>query len=125
VAPQVRRELEREVTQNLVPALQRRDFEAFSDSVYRFGYRAGNCFAPVQGGPYNGPRIARLIEEIRTLGFRGVGQSSWGPTVFCLAENPDSAESLSRHLRSAHGAQGLGVSITAPSNHGAQVVVEA
>ncbi len=91
VRDEVREALIHEVHTRMLPALVAEDCAAFGNSVYRFGQQAGSCFAPIQGGPYNGPRLAALVAEIRALGVHGVGQSSWGPTLFGLVPNQNEA----------------------------------
>ena len=91
VSPETRGALIDEVEREMIPAVLRDDCEAFGESVYRFGYRAGICFAPVQGGPYHGDHVADMVEEIRSLGVPGVGQSSWGPTLFCVLPSESAA----------------------------------
>jgi len=99
VAPATTVALQREAHENLLPAARAADFDRFSDSLYRFGYRAGMCFAVEQGGPFASPRIQRLVESIRLLGVRGAGQSSWGPTVFALLPDQASAETFVAAVR--------------------------
>ncbi|MEZ6141759.1 MAG: hypothetical protein R3B84_14405 [Zavarzinella sp.] len=72
------------VLTGLLPALLAHDFEQFSEAVYEFNARSGKLFEPVQGGRYASPTIEAYIKELRSNGIRGVGQSSWGPTVFSL-----------------------------------------
>lgn len=121
VSDATRQALIDEVEQHLLPAALAEDCQAFGHSLYRYGYAAGQCFAPVQGGPYNGPDIERLVAEIRSLGFPGVGQSSWGPTVFCVTEDQSAAERLKRELLALHPHEQLDVLITSPDNDGARV----
>ena len=71
-----------EATCGLVPAGTEGKFELFSESLARFGHAAGSCFAPLQGGIFASERIATVAQELAGLGIVGVGQSSWGPTVF-------------------------------------------
>ncbi len=99
----------------MVPAAARGDFDSFSESVYRYGRLAGQCFAPIQGGPYNGPHLARLVDTIRTLGVRGVGQSSWGPTLFALQPDQQAAQRFQDRLREAIG-QPCPTMMTTPLN---------
>ncbi len=98
------RALRSEATQVLIPAAKCGDFDAFSDSVYSFNRMAGQCFAPVQGGVYASARIERLVQHLRKLGIRGVGQSSWGPVVFAFVENQQQAQTVKARLcdRSDH-----------------------
>jgi beta-RFAP synthase len=117
-------DLRRELHENLLPAAEAADFAAFSDSVYRFGYRAGLCFAALQGGPYNGPRMQELVELIRDCGVRGVGQSSWGPTIYAVCPDEDAALRLVDQLTTRGGLADADVWVSAPCNCGAQITVE-
>ncbi len=83
--------------QDLLPAVAAEDFSAFADAVQRFNRESGLLFEDVQGGPYNGPIITSLVETLTSLGAVGIGQSSWGPSVFCWFENePDARELFDR-----------------------------
>jgi beta-ribofuranosylaminobenzene 5'-phosphate synthase len=73
-------------------------FKAFSQTITRFNRLSGELFASHQGGCYNGLPVASLVEQIRNLGVEGVGQSSWGPTVFAFCESADKATHLTRTL---------------------------
>jgi beta-RFAP synthase len=122
VPPRVTEGLIAEVRDSLVPAAATADFATFGASLYRYGHRAGLCFAARQGGPYNGPVLAALVERIRRLGYEGVGQSSWGPTLFAAAPSQHAAESLARQLTEQDGDR-LDVQISQPNNHGARIEV--
>jgi beta-ribofuranosylaminobenzene 5'-phosphate synthase len=78
----------------ILPAARAGDVDAFGEAVYDFNRRAGQPFATAQGGVYASPVIAQLIADIRKAGVRGVGQSSWGPTVFAVVPDSDTAMSL-------------------------------
>jgi len=96
------------------------EFERFGDSVYRYGHQAGMCFAARQGGPFASPRIGALVSTIRGLGVRGVGQSSWGPTVFALLPNEAEAEYFSDHI-GEHLGNPHTIEIVQPNNTGALI----
>ena len=81
---------------------------------------AGLCFAANQGGPYFTPQLARLVEEIRELGVRGVGQSSWGPTLFALLPDEAAAQRFIERMSST-AAQQLDLTIAAPTKRGARI----
>jgi beta-RFAP synthase len=68
----------------LLPALQSRDLETFSEAIFEYNYRVGEMFAPAQAGHYSSPEATGIIQKLREQGFAGVGQSSWGPTLFVL-----------------------------------------
>ncbi len=114
--------LREELTERLFPAAARGDFAGFSESLYRYGYTAGMCFAARQEGPFASACVSRLVECIRTLGVRGVGQSSWGPTVFAAVESGDAAEVLCNRLR-GHVAADDVLIVAAPNNTGARITV--
>lgn len=99
VPPEVTVDLRSEVATQLIPAALDGQFERFAESLYRFNREAGMCFAASQGGPYASKSIAELIERLRSAGVLGVGQSSWGPTVFALAESDQAADVLVGQLR--------------------------
>ena len=88
-----------ELRQQLLPAAAEGAFDAFSKSLFRYGKLAGSCFAAQQGGAYNGPRLTQLVEQMLEMGVRGVGQSSWGPTLFALLPTATAAESFCEDLR--------------------------
>jgi beta-ribofuranosylaminobenzene 5'-phosphate synthase len=104
----------------LIPAARRGDFAAFSSSLYHFGYQSGLSFASIQGGAYNGPRLQQIVETIQSLGITGVGQSSWGPTIFALCPDELSARVLAEQLRRT--ISDADITITATANHGARLI---
>jgi beta-RFAP synthase len=117
----VTRELWRITNMEILPAVEHADCAAFGDAAYRFGRLAGECFAPVQGGPFASQRIAELLESIRSYGVPGVGQSSWGPTVFAFTADDAQAQALARWLGHTHGIAAADIVIGRPSNRGAQI----
>lgn len=115
--------LRREAAEVLWPAAACGDFDAFSQSLYRYGYLAGLSFAHAQGGAFANPRLETLVHRIRALGVRGTGQSSWGPTLFALLPDEASAGEFVRRLQAMPDAEDLFISIVRPDNHGARVRV--
>lgn len=83
---------------DLLPAVIEADFEHFSESIYRFGRTVGEYFAPVQSGTYADEQMRQLVPQLRGQGVRGVGQSSWGPTLFVLQESEAEAKQLVHNL---------------------------
>ncbi|MCH5373045.1 MAG: hypothetical protein JJ992_03645 [Planctomycetes bacterium] len=114
-----------EIRLRMLPAAVRGDFDTFSESVYRYGRLAGMCFAAVQGGPYNGPRLEQLVERIRSMGIRGVGQSSWGPTLFAMLPDRATAETFRSRLAGELSSTEAQLVVTALNHGGARVLVEA
>lgn len=107
---------------DLVPAVIRGDFGGFSRAVYEYGILAGGLFAAVQAGePFSTSESRELVNFLRNQGILGVAQSSWGPTVFALAENSAMADSICTALRDTWPAEMLDVQVTQFSEWGAQL----
>lgn len=116
-------ELREEVDQRVLPACATADFPTFSAGIYRYGHLAGTCFAACQGGAYASPHLARLVELIRSLGVDGVGQSSWGPTLFAVLQGEEEAKALAAELQRRDELKGHTFTVTAGDNVGAVVEV--
>lgn len=85
-----RAKLEAVLEQTLIPSADRGDFEGLSEAIYQYNQLSGSFFASIQGGSYNGQAIEQFVRHLRRQGVRGVGQSSWGPTVFAFSESESS-----------------------------------
>ncbi|MEX2310591.1 MAG: hypothetical protein WD738_23695 [Pirellulales bacterium] len=121
VPPEVTRALWQITESEMLPAIENEDCTAFGEAVYRFGRVAGECFAAVQGGPFANHQIARVVESIRAYGVPGVGQSSWGPTVFAFTGNEAEAQALSEWLREKLGVAESDIIVARPNNSGAHI----
>lgn len=91
-------ELRRIACHDLMPAADAGDFPSFADAVTKYNRLSGELFSSIQGGPYNGPSIVRLIDWLIDRGVAGVGQSSWGPGVFAWFESREKAEPIVKRL---------------------------
>lgn len=103
----------------MLPALAEADLDAFGEAVHEYNARAGEAFAAAQGGTYASAAVAELVAFGRHQGVRGVGQSSWGPTVFAVVASQEEAETLAGEVRRQFDLEGKAVVIAAPLNHGA------
>jgi beta-ribofuranosylaminobenzene 5'-phosphate synthase len=103
----------------MLPALAEHDLTAFGEALYNFNRRVGELFAPVQGGTYCQPRTAEMIDYLRQDGIRGVGQSSWGPTVFAVVADDDQAGKLADKICKRFSLQAGEVICTTACNTGA------
>jgi len=72
----------RTVLLGLMPAVIEHDLEAFGHSLTEMQEQVGLCFAPAQGGSLASPENAAIVRFLRDAGLHGVGQSSWGPTLY-------------------------------------------
>jgi beta-ribofuranosylaminobenzene 5'-phosphate synthase len=95
------------------------DFARFADNVYEYGRLSGECFAAQQGGPFNGPVLSSIVEQMRQRGYAGVGQSSWGPTIFVATPTEQTARQLVNELKQLRHSDQLLVSVAVPNNRGA------
>jgi beta-ribofuranosylaminobenzene 5'-phosphate synthase len=107
----------------LLPALTERDLAAFGEALFDFNHSAGQAFAAIQHGVYAGPRIAELIEFIHRQGIAGVGQSSWGPTVFAIVEDESRGAELARRIRDTFALEENEIIVTTACNQSAVVKV--
>jgi beta-RFAP synthase len=105
----------------MLPALAEADLDAFGEALYDFNARVGEIFAPIQGGLFAGPRVAECVEFLRGQGCKGVGQSSWGPTVFAVVGDEDRAANMVRRLAGRFGLGPGGAWTAAACNGGARV----
>ena len=109
----------------MLPTAKAGDFERFSKALYEFGHRAGDCFAALQGGPYRGHSVGKLVETLRGMGIEGVGQSSWGPTVFALHPDEEAALRTVEQLKAHDGMHDVQITVASPQNLGARIEVMA
>ncbi len=104
----------------VVPAVRDADFDTFALSISDFNRLAGEPFHDDQGGPYAGAEVACVIDELMEMGAVGVGQSSWGPTVFAMCRDADEAERMASKAR-ARFSSATEVTVTAANNTGARI----
>jgi beta-ribofuranosylaminobenzene 5'-phosphate synthase len=73
----------------MAPAVAEHDLQAFGRSLSRLQEVVGAMFSQIQGGIFQ-PHSAPIIEKLKTMGAAGVGQSSWGPSVYALFDSKES-----------------------------------
>jgi len=121
VPKETTRMLRRLTVQHLIPAAAAGRFDEFSTNLYSYGRLAGGCFAPCQGGPFATPRLAQLVESIRAANVAGVGQSSWGPTLFALLPDERTARQFVDQFRQRPDTGDLEFIVAAPNRDGARI----
>jgi beta-RFAP synthase len=99
-------QVSRIVLMQMLPALLERDPVAFGRSLTTIQQIVGGWFRPIQGGIFASRSGARIARAMAHAGALGVGQSSWGPTVYGLAENEKQAEELEQTARVATSGRG-------------------
>lgn len=103
---------------SMLPALAENDLQTFGEAVYDFNRRSGALFKSAQGGIYADPRVEAIVKTVREFGVKGVGQSSWGPTIFAFVR-ADEAGPLGNWLMLKHGIEKEEMTVTVACNHGA------
>lgn len=104
------------------------DFESAMTALEATQEIVGGWFAPAQGGHVFGSlQRDRLVENLREHGLRGLGQSSWGPTLFGFSREPE-AEIRSRLETelgsSSHTSSLSGWRISKAANQGRHIMVD-
>lgn len=104
----------------ILPAAIEHRFDEASTAIGQFGRLVGEYFAPVQGGIFADDRMRRLAEKLPS-DVRGVGQTSWGPTLFVLCPGAEAARGLAAELARDPIAADCEFTIASPLNRGAAV----
>ena len=78
-------------------------------------------FAPIQGGVFASPQIERRVAVLHECGATGVGQSSWGPTVFACFADQATAERTAADLNEDAAFAECGFVVTPFAERGATI----
>ncbi len=103
----------------LLPALLERNAEAFGKALTEIQMTVGRIYQPVQEQIFN-PASQWLIPILNRSGALGIGQSSWGPTVYAFTDSPASAQSIAEVLE-AEAREKAEVTIVGADNRGARI----
>jgi beta-ribofuranosylaminobenzene 5'-phosphate synthase len=82
----------------LLPGLLAGDIDEFGAALSEIQHEVGSIFAARQGGVFH-PRAAPVVGALHQLGVGAVGQSSWGPAVYGIVDDPERAADVARRLR--------------------------
>ncbi len=107
------------VLMELLPAVATGDFPSAAAALQDFGQLNGTHFAPVQGGIFADPQMAELAKWLTDQGSAGVGQSSWGPTLWVLCRDEAEAIQCREKIASHPSAGACTIHLTAAKNAGA------
>ena len=114
-------EICRRTLMQILPGAAESDLVAFGEGLAAVQAVLGDYFAPAQGGGrFTSAAVGRVAERLRARGARGVGQSSWGPTAFAFAADPDEAQFLAACAREEDGSN-VAISICSARNRSASV----
>jgi len=76
-----------------------RNFHMFSDGVEKLQRRVGEIFSEYQGGLFSARETGLAVEALQKSGFRGAGQSSWGPVAYGFTTEEGASEKVERLRR--------------------------
>ncbi len=105
-------------------ALRERNFDGFTQTIDLFGQLVGQQFSLIQGGIYASKPAADTIAFLREKGLTGLGQSSWGPTLFAFCRTEEEALRSVNMLGGKLPHSGWEMSMTRALNSRARVVIE-
>ena len=110
----------------MLPALIEKDPRDFGSALTQIQKIVGRWFRPIQGGTYANKLSEGILRRIARSGALGFGQSSWGPTVYGLAEGREKAAALEDEVRWFIGRKKVEASIfqAQANNHGAEIASE-
>ncbi len=106
------------VLMELLPAVASVDFSSAAAALQEFGQLNGSHFAPVQGGVFADPEVAELAKWLAHQGCVGVGQSSWGPTLWILCRDEPEAVHRRDEIAAHPSARACTIHLTAAQNVG-------
>jgi len=94
------------VLMSLLPALADGDLEQFGRALTEVQEVTGQWFASAQGGTFASGPSRVLVRQLEEWGATGVGQSSWGPTVYGIVDGAEAAARLVDRVRAVLGSSG-------------------
>jgi beta-ribofuranosylaminobenzene 5'-phosphate synthase len=118
-------ELYKLVFLHIVPAILRKDIETFGKALTKLQFVVGEYFSKYQGGVFCCEEVEVIVKSLLKHGIKGVGQSSWGPTVYGIVEKFLARKVLKNVLRDIES-KGIEVDymIVKARNRGAVAVIE-
>ena len=77
-----------------LPAVVEGDLRVFGDVITELQASVGDHFAAVQGGRFTSQLVEQVVLWLGSQGAVGLGQSSWGPTGFCMVDGSEQAKQM-------------------------------
>ncbi|WP_238478640.1 beta-ribofuranosylaminobenzene 5'-phosphate synthase family protein [Natranaeroarchaeum sulfidigenes] len=120
--PALADEISAVLTRRVLPAAALGRRQEFGAALAEIGRLNGAWYTDAQGGVFR-PPVGRIVDELGTHpAIDGVGQSSWGPTVYGLThiDAVESARAAGRDALAVAGVDG-DVLVAGPRNSGATI----
>ena len=105
-----------------LPAIAEGDLVHFGAVISALQASVGEHFAPVQGGIFTSPEVAKAIEYLEAEGAVAIGQTSWGPTGFCIVQGAGRAAELVAALQRQYADSTLSFMAVSARNQSAEVL---
>lgn len=104
------------ILMKLLPSVIEKNFQRFSQAIEEIDAMTSRFFETAQSGRYFKDSV-KVVELLRKIGVRGIGQSSWGPTIYGFVER-SGVEEVGRKLGSVEGFRFI---FTTARNIGAEI----
>ncbi len=110
-----------ELVLETLPALVNHDIERFGQSLTGIDELAGSAFSSTQGGKFKDEVMGLIKSKLLDCGAYGVGQSSWGPTIYALTGGLNRSEDIRDEMVEFFDDEGFSgqISIEKADNSGA------
>ncbi len=106
-----------------LPAIAENDLIRFGEVITELQRTVGEHFAPAQGGVFTSVDVASAMQWLIENNAVAIGQTSWGPTGFCLIEGNDVAERIVEQARKVFAQTPLRFSVVSARNRGGEIIV--
>lgn len=124
--PQEAARLCQNILMQALPSLVENDIKGFGQVITGLQETVGDYFAAAQGGRrYTSLGVEEVVNWLGDQGGVALGQSSWGPTGFCLLEGEQRAEQLAQAARREFADKPeLSFRVVKARNRGARIDIE-
>lgn len=107
-----------------LPAIAEKDLTRFGNVITELQRAVGEHFSPAQGGIFTRQNVADAMTFLANRGAVAIGQTSWGPTGFCLVENEEIAQNLVASAYVNFSQTALRFSIVSSRNRGGEILIQ-
>jgi beta-ribofuranosylaminobenzene 5'-phosphate synthase len=88
-----------QIMMQALPAVAEGDLQLFGQVISQLQIAVGKHFAPAQGGIYASKEVCKAMAWLAKQGAVGIGQTSWGPTGFCVVASAGLADAIIHQAR--------------------------
>jgi predicted sugar kinase len=106
-----------------LPAIAEDDLMRFGEVITELQRTVGEHFLPAQGGIFTSQDVAKAMQFFENAGAVAIGQTSWGPTGFCLVSDDDIAKKLVQQAQPFFASTPLEFHIVSARNRGGEILI--